>query len=117
MTQHASDSTGHTPGPWSVNKYGSVGAGKFGTWPIIAAIEPFYGEDRKHGDHTANARLIAAAPETAAERDRLRKVNGELLAALKIAMGYVAADLGFFERGNAAIAKAEPQTKGGDDEG
>jgi mono/diheme cytochrome c family protein len=30
-----------------------------------------------------DARLIAAAPETAAERDRLRKVNAELLAAIK----------------------------------
>jgi hypothetical protein len=29
-----------------------------------------------------NAALIAAAPETAAERDRLRHVNAELLAAL-----------------------------------
>jgi len=31
----------------------------------------------------ANARLIAAAPETAAERDQLREVNAELLAALE----------------------------------
>jgi hypothetical protein len=30
-----------------------------------------------------NAHLFAAAPETAAERDRLREVNAELLAALK----------------------------------
>jgi hypothetical protein len=29
------------------------------------------------------ARLIAAAPETAAERDRLREINAELLAALE----------------------------------
>jgi hypothetical protein len=34
-------------------------------------------------ENDANARLIAAAPETAAERDRLREVNAELLAALK----------------------------------
>ena len=31
----------------------------------------------------ANARLIAAAPETAAERDRLKALCGELLGALK----------------------------------
>jgi hypothetical protein len=31
----------------------------------------------------ANARLIAAATETAAERDRLRHVNADLLAALR----------------------------------
>ena len=36
------------------------------------------------GNTLANARLIAAAPETAAERDRLKEVNAELLAALKL---------------------------------
>lgn len=34
-------------------------------------------------DREDNGRLIAAAPETAAERDRLREVNAELLAALR----------------------------------
>jgi hypothetical protein len=34
-------------------------------------------------ERDANARLIAAAPETAAERDHLRKVNAELLEALE----------------------------------
>lgn len=33
--------------------------------------------------HTQHAAIIAAAPETAAERDRLKAVNAELLAALK----------------------------------
>lgn len=37
----------------------------------------------------ANARLIAAAPETAAERDRLKEVNAELLEACKRALIYV----------------------------
>jgi hypothetical protein len=32
----------------------------------------------------ANARLIAAAPETAAERDRLKALNAELLEALRL---------------------------------
>jgi hypothetical protein len=32
----------------------------------------------------ANARLIAAAPETAAERDRLKAINAELLVALEL---------------------------------
>ncbi len=36
------------------------------------------------GTREANARLIAAAPETAAERDRLREINAELLAALDL---------------------------------
>ena len=34
-------------------------------------------------EREANARLIAEAPETAAERDRLKALNAELLAALK----------------------------------
>ena len=45
-----------------VNKYGSIGANDYGTKPIVAHVEPFYGADRQYGDHTANARLIAAAP-------------------------------------------------------
>lgn len=55
--------TAHTRGPWKVNKYGSIGAGENGHEPIVANVEPFYGTDRKHGDHQANARLIAAAPK------------------------------------------------------
>lgn len=55
--------SGFTPGPWGVNKYGSIGAGKFFAHPTVATVEPFYGEDTVHGDHVANARLIAAAPE------------------------------------------------------
>lgn len=51
-----------TPGPWRVNKYGSIGAGERGTEPIVAMVEPFYSVDKRHGDHAANARLIAACP-------------------------------------------------------
>lgn len=53
----------HTPGPWRINKYGSVGAGATGIQPIIAEIQPFYGPDLIYGNHEANARLIAAAPD------------------------------------------------------
>ena len=35
-------------------------------------------------EQDANARLIAEAPETAAERDRLRAVNAELRTALQL---------------------------------
>lgn len=52
-----------TPGPWRINKYRSVGAGELGTAPIVAHVEPFYGDDRKYGDDDANARLIAASPD------------------------------------------------------
>jgi len=34
-------------------------------------------------NNEANARLIAAAPETAEERDRLKEINKELLEALE----------------------------------
>lgn len=52
-----------TPGPWRINKYRSIGAGETGCQPIVAHIEPFYGEDRQFGDDGANAHLIAAAPD------------------------------------------------------
>ena len=65
----------------------------------------------------ANARLIAAAPDTAAERDRLKEVNAELLSALKHLLAFVEAHTEAGEvippytvehvRARAAIAKAE----------
>jgi hypothetical protein len=46
----------------------------------------FYTErmiERDMQESIANANLIAAAPETAIERDKLKEVNAELLEALK----------------------------------
>jgi hypothetical protein len=61
-----SNETKWTPGPWRINKYGSIGAGEFGSSPIVASIESFWGDAYLvEGDHQANARLIAAAPEMA----------------------------------------------------
>ena len=56
----------------------------------------------------ANAALIAAAPETAAERDRLRAVNAELLEALKIMVKVGGLNYGMAtgENGGPAIQKA-----------
>jgi len=51
-----------TPGPWKVNKYGSVGAGERGTTPVVLTAEPFYGPDKVYGSHWANLTLAAAAP-------------------------------------------------------
>ena len=67
----------------------------------------------------ANAHLIAAAPETAAERDRLKAINTELLAALEyyagqnivighIIEGKIVASDAHGHRARAAIAKAKP---------
>ena len=54
------------------------------------------------------AQLIAAAPETAAERDELRKINAELVKALKTVVR-VAGDrhTDEFDMARAAIARAE----------
>lgn len=72
-----------TKGPWKVNKYGSVGAGATGAAPIVANIEPFYGEDQRHGDHCANASLIAAAPDLYAALDDLLRCMADCVFADK----------------------------------
>lgn len=79
--------TEHTPGPWQLE---SRGDGTYDLWHkgTFAGIDWGRGApDRLEPDDVqtfeANARLIAAAPETAAERDRLREINAELLAALE----------------------------------
>ncbi len=75
--------TEHTPGPWE-KKYDpsthriEVNAPDDGRCVCFIHVPPATGFDVCE----ANARLIAAAPETAAERDRLREINAELLAAL-----------------------------------
>lgn len=58
----------------------------------------------------ADALLFAAAPEAAAERDRLKEVNAELLEALKTFPGFTDdATVGddWLEKALAATAKAE----------
>jgi hypothetical protein len=77
----------HAPGPWHYGGFTNIYAYHQGPHgflhsrvvSLVPAAELEGGEDERR----ANARLIAAAPETAAERDRLREVNAELLAALK----------------------------------
>lgn len=48
-----------TPGPWGVNKYGSIGAGEFFKEPIVAMTEPLFDDPDRWA---ANNSLIAAAP-------------------------------------------------------
>lgn len=93
-----------TPGPWAWivhdHSMASLGPGEFPGLgdPLVLAIGPCKactkraeeaGEDWKWGRcHTPSvedAALIATAPEIAAERDRLRVVNAELLEALDVA--------------------------------
>jgi len=73
-------SVGITPGPWSARHVPMRGISD-DTWCIDWSDDQEEVAEIVHGE--ANARLIASAPETAAERDRLKEINAELLEALK----------------------------------
>jgi hypothetical protein len=64
-------------------------------------------ERARAGTVEANARLIAAAPETAAERDRLKKINAELLAALKAILANEVPSDAEWKAAEAAVREAE----------
>ena len=68
----------HTPGPWKVLKHSTIVRASDGL-----AVVDTYRDFRMSLEYEANARLIAAAPETVAERDRLKALCGELLDALR----------------------------------
>ena len=79
--------TKHTPGPWRVEPRPMLGQ-------IAIYSDDPHGMDPKtetnlicamHNGpvNAANAALIASAPDLLAERDRLRAVNAELVAALR----------------------------------
>lgn len=77
----------HTPGPWTVvqvqRKSGLIGFEVRETsheQGVICEIDakPYLVHVKEE-----NAALIAAAPETAEERDRLKEINAELLEACK----------------------------------
>ena len=107
----------HTPGPWKVftTKDGTkvIGIGELNGAGIADCGFGIWRGNSKEA--LANARLIAAAPETAAERDRLREVNAELLAELKDAVdladnlyGHLTSEeLNLIDAWPAIIAKAE----------
>ena len=84
----------HTPGPWEIAPYcceddediaiqvvsgfkRTVDGRMSANWIATCDLQ----EDNEA--NWANARLIAAAPETAAERDRLKEINADLLEALE----------------------------------
>lgn len=74
----------HTEGPWELeNETLLVWSYGFGV-PITKGVEnTTWHRALSWEERRANARLIAAAPETAAERDRLKAQNAELLKALE----------------------------------
>ena len=77
----------HTPGPWVLCYDGQID-GPDGRTICRFTWDSFKGFNDSPTEK-ANARLIAAAPETAAERDRLKEINAELLALLKQLHGLV----------------------------
>lgn len=106
--------TPHTPGPWSFQKdYLTVYSSSTGKTQAIAkvlfslphnAASPCVPRDQAE----SNVHLIAAAPETAAERDRLKAINAELLEALEIIASQSSGIPGSTNRADcmAAIARA-----------
>mgnify|MGYP001389431823 CR=1 FL=1 len=72
-----------TPGPWRVNKYGSIGAGELGIDPVIANVEPFWSKEEreKYGDHGDNARHIATfdPPTVLALLDEIERLEHEVM--------------------------------------
>ena len=86
----------HTPGPWEWIDWFDArpGATLQGWGALVSSKKTVLSPDSYSWDgihnrqyfvqcSKANARLIAAAPETAAERDKLKAINAELLDALK----------------------------------
>lgn len=71
----------HTPGPWELETKGSK---HFidGADGLTVCVLDRQGVRDNRAENEANAVLIAAAPETAAERDRLREEVRELREAL-----------------------------------
>ena len=75
--------SGHTPGPWHIVG-GSDGRQRI-YHPDHGPLADLWSYSRMLPEEVgkANVRLIAKAPETAAERDRLKEINAELVEALK----------------------------------
>jgi hypothetical protein len=77
-----------TPGPWRVSNARPTKVRGFdilaGYVKIVASAHLGHDLYKDQAEREANARLIAAAPETAAERDRLKEVNAELLEVLRL---------------------------------
>lgn len=84
----------HTEGPWRIGRkdddgYGSnilIDAPSNNT--AFTACALYIGPGR-YAEQLANAKLIAAAPDTLAERDRLKAVNAGLVEALEGAVEHL----------------------------
>src|SRR5579859_797486 len=76
--------TAHTPGPWATDNSGEISDSHAGIAQVY--FPGAFGSSQVKAECMANARLIAAAPETARERDELKELNAELLAACRLAL-------------------------------
>ncbi|HZZ77143.1 MAG TPA: hypothetical protein VFE62_01410 [Gemmataceae bacterium] len=76
----------HTPAPWDVSGNEIWGISPWNARFKIATVT--MPSPMNAVDWSANARLIAAAPETAAERDRLKEINAELTQVLEELLPY-----------------------------
>lgn len=109
----------HTPGPWKVQPApfapGDIQVVLQDDFRIYIPLMATDWDDAKRQLMRANAKLIAAAPETAAERDTLKAINAELLEALEALLPIVGAPRTYtsgdvFEaqdKARAVIAKAK----------
>jgi len=75
--------TQHTPGPWTVDVEDECRV--IDVQDCTVARTDYVKIEEERDWQVANAALIAAAPETAAERDRLRQVNEVMVEALRAA--------------------------------
>ena len=87
-----SEMTKHTLPPWRVNGTNVFQDNALGSVVMIASCG---GSVLTYEERKANARLIGVAPETAAERDRLRELNSDLLAALRASNQEIKLNLSF----------------------
>lgn len=95
----------HTPGPWEVRPSSNRLNGT--AWRDIVSMGTEFTGAYVGEALEQDAALIASAPDLLAERDRLREVNAELLAALKYWFDSKAHPGHIAARARAAIAKAE----------
>ena len=84
--------TKHTPGPWKTNHDGAFIYVEYPTLKTGVICSTARASDNDYtpsystvneSERVPNEHLIAAAPETAAERDRLKALCGEMLDALR----------------------------------
>ena len=75
-----------TPGPWLLDTTERCYTGKIVRHNGVQICRMIDQVTTDTLEVEANARLIAAAPETAAERDRLKATNADLLAAAEAAV-------------------------------